>query len=148
MTLCGSIGLWALSTAVSGLAAKPIIDILIEVTDIIALDALNANMKSIDYEPKGEFGILGRRYFKKGGNVRTHIHAFAHGDSNIIRYIAFRDYLRTHAEVAQEYGKFKKIVAARCDNNIDQYCDEKDVYVKRIEAAAVRWLKNAHCAET
>lgn len=128
------------STAVPGLAAKPTIDILIEVTDIVALDAFNTNMRAIHYESKGEYGILGRRYFKKGVDVHTHhIHAFTHGDSNVARYIDFRDYLRAHPEVAQEYGKLKKDVAVRCDNNIDQYCNEKDTYLKHIEAVADRW---------
>jgi GrpB-like predicted nucleotidyltransferase (UPF0157 family) len=127
------------STAVPGLAAKPIIDILIEVTDLAALDELISDMQAIGYRPKGEFGIPNRRYFQKGGDNRSHqIHAFARGDFNVTRHIAFRDYLRTHHEVAKEYGQLKKDVAKACDNDIDRYCDGKDAYIKRIEAIAVK----------
>lgn len=55
------------STSVPGLSAKPIIDILVEVTDINELDAYNLAMVSAGYIPRGENGIPGRRYFIKGG---------------------------------------------------------------------------------
>jgi len=127
------------STAVPGLAAKQIIDILIEVTDLKALDELNSEMQAIGYRPKGEFGIPNRRYFQKGGDNRSHhIHAFARGDFNVTRHIAFRDYLRDHLEVAKEYGQLKKDVAKTCDNDSGRYCDGKDSYIKRIEAIAVK----------
>jgi len=133
------------STAVPGLAAKPIIDILIEVVDVVALDALNQNIEAIGYEPRGESGIPRRRYFKKGGDNRTyHIHAFARGDSNIARYIAFRDYLRAHPEVASEYAKLKNVVASTCDDDIVRYNDGKDEYVKRVEVIAMKEMQFNH----
>lgn len=54
------------STAIPGIKAKPIIDILIEVTSIDELDELTKEMKELGYEAKGENGIKGRRYFQKG----------------------------------------------------------------------------------
>lgn len=127
------------STAVPGLAAKPIIDILIEVTDLPALDARDRDMELLGYEPKGEFGIPGRRYFQKGGDNRTHqIHAFVTGDANVSRHIAFRDYLRSNPGVAEEYGALKKRVAETCDNDIGTYCDGKDAFVKNHEEIAER----------
>jgi GrpB-like predicted nucleotidyltransferase (UPF0157 family) len=56
------------SIAVPGLAAKTIIDNLIQVSAQEELDALNQRMESIGCTPKGEFGIPGRRYFQKGGD--------------------------------------------------------------------------------
>ena len=127
------------STAVPGSAAKPVIDILVEVADIEALDGLNREMEAIDYEPKGEFGIPGRRYFRKGGDERTHhVHAFKCGDSNVTRHLAFRDYLIANPQIAQEYGELKKSIAETCDKDISRYCDRKDAYVKRIEAVALK----------
>jgi GrpB-like predicted nucleotidyltransferase (UPF0157 family) len=127
------------STAVPGLAAKPIIDILIEVTDLAALDERNRAMEAIGYETKGEFGIPGRRYFRKGGENRSHhVHAFASGDLNVGRHLAFRDYLRSHPEVAAEYARLKMRVAQECGNDIARYCDGKDAYVKQIESLALQ----------
>jgi len=52
------------STSVPGLAAKPIIDILLEVRALAALDAVSGEMEAIGYRSKGELGIPGRRYGK------------------------------------------------------------------------------------
>ncbi|MEW6227468.1 MAG: GrpB family protein [Bacillota bacterium] len=59
------------STAVPGLAAKPIVDILPVVRDIDAADRLNGNMETLGYEPMGEFGLPGRRYFRSGYRDRA-----------------------------------------------------------------------------
>jgi GrpB-like predicted nucleotidyltransferase (UPF0157 family) len=126
------------STAVPGLAAKPIIDILLEVAELAHLDAMNPEMVRLGYVPKGEFGISGRRYFPKGMENRTHqIHAFATGDVGLFRHLAFRDYLRRHPEVALEYGTLKRAIALSCSNDLSRYCDAKDAYVKKHEALAM-----------
>src|SRR5690625_1792156 len=68
------------STSVPGLKAKPIIDIMPVVNDIDTVDHFNKEMEKIGYEPKGEFGIAGRRYFRKGKVERTHhVHFFEVG---------------------------------------------------------------------
>ncbi|MEL6143497.1 MAG: GrpB family protein, partial [Bacteroidota bacterium] len=72
------------STAVPGLMAKPIIDMMPEVSSLELLDAKSEQMESLGYEVMGELGIPGRRYFRKGGDNRTHqIHAFLSGDPNV-----------------------------------------------------------------
>lgn len=119
------------STAVKGLAAKPIIDILVEVTDLNSVDLLTSELVSLGYEAMGEFGIAERRFFQKGGNNRTHhIHVFKAGDENGKLHITFRDYLIAHPEIAIEYGELKKKVALECDNNPDRYSAGKNYFVK------------------
>ena len=130
------------STAVPGLAAKPIIDILMEVADLNALDAAAGGLARIGYAAKGEYGIPGRRYFPKGGERRTHhVHAFASGDVGLFRHLAFRDHLRAHPAVARDYGRLKRSLALSCGNDLSRYCDGKDAYVKALEAAAMREAK-------
>lgn len=53
------------STSIPGIYAKPVIDILVEVKDIKAVDTDHPAMESLGYEVMGEFGIPGRRYFRK-----------------------------------------------------------------------------------
>ncbi|MEL6658238.1 MAG: GrpB family protein [Bacteroidota bacterium] len=128
------------STSVPGLAAKPIIDILPEVHDLALLDARAPQMEALGYEVMGEFGIPGRRYFRKGGDERTHhVHAFLAGDAHAIRHLAFRDYLIAHPEVAQAYGQLKREVAQRSNNNIETYGDGKDPFIKIHERKALEW---------
>src|SRR5687768_7900854 len=59
------------STAIPGIVAKPIIDILLEVADIRRLDSLAAGMASLGYECLGEYGMSGRRYFRKNDPAGT-----------------------------------------------------------------------------
>ena len=78
------------STAIPGIFAKPIIDILLEVDDIVRLDDMSSAMAQLGYEAMGEFGIPGRRYFRKdnASGVRTHhVHAFAQGSTEIERHL-------------------------------------------------------------
>ncbi|MDI5791013.1 GrpB family protein [Bacillus licheniformis] len=60
------------STSIPGMSAKPIIDILIEVKDLGSAAGFEKGMKMLGYEPKGENGIPGRRFYQKGdGSVHT-----------------------------------------------------------------------------
>lgn len=93
------------STSVPGLKAKPILDLMPVVKKIIQVDDLNPGMRELEYEPKGENGIPGRRFFMKGGDDRTHhIHVFQQGSPHVDRHLAFRDYLRSHPSEADRYG--------------------------------------------
>lgn len=89
----------------------------------------------------GEFGIPGRRYFRKGGHNRTHqIHAFQYNNmEEIERHMAFRDYLREHPEVCIKYGELKSQLAEQYPNDIDGYGDGKDDFVKSVEKEAIKW---------
>jgi GrpB-like predicted nucleotidyltransferase (UPF0157 family) len=130
------------STAVEGLSAKPIIDIILEVHSLESLDQATSKLEMMGYEAKGEFRIPGRRYFRKGGFHRTHqIHAFTSGDPNVLRHLAFRDYLKAHPEVMREYSELKARLAADCNDDLDRYCDGKDSFVKHHEAKAIEWNK-------
>jgi len=129
------------STSVKGLAAKPIIDILMECTSIEAIDKYSFVFKKLDYEVMGEYGIAGRRYYRKGGDNRTHqIHAFKVGDPNIQRHIVFRDYLAAHPEVMAEYEKLKMQLASTCNNDISVYWAGKDTFIKHHESEALKWV--------
>lgn len=95
------------------MAAKPIIDMLIEVRSIEAVSQFDEQMKANGYTPKGENGIAGRRYFQKGGNKRTHhVHMYEQGNPAIERHLLFRDYLRAHPNIEKEYAVLKKRLAA------------------------------------
>lgn len=134
------------STAVKDLAAKPIIDILLEVTSLELLDQRNNQLADMGYEAMGEYGIPGRRYFRKGGGNRTHqIHAFLSGDSHVLRHLAFRDYLVENRSVACEYGRLKTELAQKYPDDIEAYCDGKDSFVKHHEAKAIQSKMAERC---
>nr|WP_239253911.1 GrpB family protein [Listeria ilorinensis] len=129
------------SSSVVGLSAKPIIDMLLVTDDLEKLDLASPLFEQLGYEVMGEFGISGRRYYRKGKDPRTHhIHAFQFDNvTEIERHVLFRDYLRTHPKAATEYGKLKLQLAERFPHDIDSYCDGKEAFVKQLEKEALIW---------
>ena len=127
------------STSVPGLAAKPIIDMMAVVRSLEKVDDVRGKFSELGYEYLGEFGIAGRRYFRKGGDERTHqIHIFQADDwNNIGRHLAFRDYMRKHEKERAEYAKIKTALAQRFPYDIDGYCDGKDAFVREMEKRAL-----------
>ena len=127
------------STSVPGLAAKPIIDMMAVVRSLEKVDDARGKFSELGYEYLGEFGIAGRRYFRKGGDERTHqIHIFQADDwNNIERHLAFRDYMRTNKKERAEYAKIKTALAQRFPYDIDGYCDGKDAFVREMEKRAL-----------
>lgn len=132
------------STSVPGLRAKPIIDIMPVVRNIEAVDHFNEQMAVLGYECMGEFGISGRRYFRKGRNSRTHhVHVFQMDNKqDIDRHLAVRDYLRSHPEVAEQYGKLKYELAKQYPKNKEAYIDGKEDFVVELEGTALQWYLN------
>jgi len=130
------------STAIPGVSAKPVIDILVEVKNIKNIDNYNEKMKEIGYIPKGEYGIAGRRFFLKGEINRTHhVHVFQVGNSEIIRHLNFRDYMISHTEEAKAYSELKRELAIKFIHDIDGYCDGKNGFIKEIDRKAEMWAK-------
>ena len=123
------------STAIPGLSAKPIIDILPIVKDIVEVDAATKAMESLGYEAKGENGMAFRRFFQKGKEVRTHhVHVYEKEDPEIGRYLKFRDWMCSNKEDCQAYGALKLELASKFPQDIFQYCLGKDAFVAGIDA--------------
>jgi GrpB-like predicted nucleotidyltransferase (UPF0157 family) len=130
------------STSVPGLNAKPIIDIMPVVKDINIIDKYNEMMQDIGYEPLGENGIPGRRYFQKGGDNRSHhVHIYHINSNEIIRHLVFRDYLQRHPDVMKRYGKLKEKLAHQFPHDIESYINGKEHLVCEIEEKALEWSK-------
>ena len=133
------------STSIPGMSAKPIIDILLEVIDIEEIDSYNSEMVELGYEPRGELGIPGRRYFSREEpkDVRTHhVHSFQSGDIGLVRHLAFRDYMVAHPDDAKVYSELKMVLARRFQWDIDGYISGKHLYMERMEKVAVDWYRS------
>ena len=129
------------STSIAGIYAKPIIDMLGEATSVDSIDRLSPHMIELGYEAMGEFGIPGRRYFRKnvGGVRKFHLHVFKKGSEEALRHLRFRDYLRSHPKEAKEYSDLKRELARTCEGDSDKYMDGKDAFIKEIDRKAAEW---------
>jgi GrpB-like predicted nucleotidyltransferase (UPF0157 family) len=131
------------STAIPNIYAKPVVDILVEVKDITKVDRQSSAMESLGYQVKGEFGILGRRYFRKDNQagIRTHqIHAYESGSAELDRHLAVRDYMIAHSEDAQRYSELKRKLAEEHPHSMDLYMDGKDGFIKEMDRKAAKWI--------
>ena len=92
----------------------------------------------------GEFGIVGRRYFRKDDSSgrRTHqLHAFAEGSSDIRRHLDFRDYLHAHSTAAHEYAVLKQKLVSECGEDMRCYSDGKTAFIRGTEQRAAVWRR-------
>jgi GrpB-like predicted nucleotidyltransferase (UPF0157 family) len=125
------------STAVSGLAAKPIIDIMVGVYSLLdALIAIPA-LEAMKYVYWREDTRPGRMFFVKGmppyGKQRTHhVHIVERESEFWERHKLFRDYLRTHPEEKQGYEALKRNLAARFSSDREAYTNGKKEYIQRV----------------
>jgi GrpB-like predicted nucleotidyltransferase (UPF0157 family) len=129
------------STAVVGLAAKPVIDIMIGLPDFSsAADDLVPKFETLGYEyfKKYEDEMPFRRYFAKNSNAtRTHqIHMVEIGSEFWERHLLFRDYLRQNPQAAGKYAALKKQLAECEWTDVNEYADAKTEFIKDIEIKA------------
>ena len=117
------------STAIPGIHAKPIIDLMPVVRAVAELDAKQSVFLRLGYQYWGEYGIPGRRYCTldepSTGRRKFQLHCFAAGSSEIERHLAFRDYLRANPAKAQEYDQEKRRCRDLHPDDSHAYSDAK-----------------------
>jgi len=127
------------STAIPGMAAKPIIDIAVAVTDVAVVKSLVPPLEAIGYEYRGLLlGIKGHHFFRKGDPREYFLHAFERGSAFWARRIAFRDYLIDHAAVAEEYRQLKMRLGEQYADDRASYTAEKKAFIERVSDTAMQ----------
>jgi len=120
------------STAVPGLAAKPIIDILAglrrEVDRVAAVKAL----KAAAFQHRGEQEIPGRDFFRRGEPRQFHLHLTIVGSAFWNDHRTFRNWLRAHRDAMQEYASLKQTLAAKYPTDRESYIHGKSAFVAQV----------------
>lgn len=121
------------STSVPGLGAKPIIDILLGVTELQNVIDLIPTLESLGYSYRSDFEhtMPYRRYFSKPDKV--HIHSVEITSEFWRRHLLFRDYLRTHENTRIDYYKLKLMLAEKDWDDRNDYAYAKTEFVQGIE---------------
>lgn len=136
------------STAIPNIRAKPILDLMPVVTSLGRLDQCRGLFESLGYEWWGEFGLPERRYCTKDDlNTRrrlVQLHCYETGCLEIIRHLAFRDYLRARSDLAREYEQEKLRCQVQHPDNTHSYGTCKSAWIKHIESQALAWRAAAH----
>ncbi|MCL7715071.1 GrpB family protein [Stenotrophomonas mori] len=129
------------STAIPGIHAKPILDLMPVVRTLAGLDARRDALQALGYAWWGELGLPGRRYCSKddpqSGRRLVQLHAYPEGAADIARHLAFRDFLRGDAQVAAAYDREKRRCQRLHPHDSHAYGDCKGAWIREVEARAL-----------
>jgi GrpB-like predicted nucleotidyltransferase (UPF0157 family) len=122
------------STAVPGLCAKPILDVLVSIADFDAAPAMAPLIESLGYEFRPDEDIRDRHFFRRRrGTARTHHLSLAESSSRYHRAtLAFRDALRADSVKAQAYAELKLDLARRYPRDRPAYIEGKTGFIERV----------------
>jgi GrpB-like predicted nucleotidyltransferase (UPF0157 family) len=125
------------STAVPGLAAKPVIDIDVVLRSSQDVPSAIERLRALGYVYQGDKGIRGREAFMwPPGSRPHHLYVVVAGGRPHEEHLRFRDYLRSHPDVAAEYAALKKNLAKRHHDDRLGYTEAKSEFVGRVLHAA------------
>ncbi len=132
-----AVGAWAEviehvgSTAVPGLDAKPVIDVLVGLGSMHDAGRCIRPLEGLGYECRGEAGVPGRLFFRRfrEGQRAFHLHLAVLGGEVWNDRLLFRDHLRAHPETASEYARLKRELAARYRGDREAYTAAKTGFV-------------------
>ena len=124
------------STAVPGLAAKPVIDIAVGIQSLAEAPVLIAYIEQLGYfyDPILEQLVPERRFFWKGTpTIHTyHLHLAEPDHPVLLKPLQFRDYLRRHPEAVEQYGVLKRELAKKCVQDLEAYVAGKTGFVENV----------------
>jgi GrpB-like predicted nucleotidyltransferase (UPF0157 family) len=124
------------STAVPGLAAKPILDILMGYESPETLPRVIAALVGAGYVHRGESGIPGREFFRRGEPRSWHIHLARVGSEFWREHLAFRDQLRGNPALRDAYATLKLDLARQYPMDREAYIEGKTAFVRASIAQA------------
>jgi GrpB-like predicted nucleotidyltransferase (UPF0157 family) len=130
------------STAVPGLAAKPVIDMLVGVHSLadFAQHIARLTVYGYEYIPDYEAVLPDRRFFKRmvAGERTHHVHVVEAGGLYWRRYLKFRDLLRADGTLAGRYAELKRRLAACFRYDRDAYTQGKTGFVEAVLSLPIR----------
>ena len=137
------------STAIPGLAAKPVIDVMPVLRRFEDGPRCAELLAPFGYRYLGENGIPGRHYFVKGydpatGDRIANVHMYEKGHEEWRAHLAFRDYLRAHPQWRERYERLKSDLARAHGADVEAYAEAKTDFVKQVVALAFAEAGEGH----
>lgn len=136
------------STAVPGLAGKPIIDIDVVLAQASQVPAAIGRLDALDYWHQGDLGVVGREAFRSppGGHYH-HLYVVVEGSKPHRDHIDLRDHLREHPDEARRYAKRKRALAHLLVTDREAYTSGKSNLIEDMLARARRSERHPHEAD-
>ena len=124
------------STAVPGLLAKPVLDILGGYPPTAGMSAIISGLERAGYVHRGDQGIPGREFFRRGEPRAYHLHLTVVGSDFWHEHLDFRELLRSNAGMRDAYGTLKRDLVSRYPRDREAYIEGKGPFVRE---ALLRW---------
>jgi GrpB-like predicted nucleotidyltransferase (UPF0157 family) len=124
------------STSVPGLAAKPVIDVLLVVADSVDEEAYSPALEAAGYLLRIRETDWHQHRMFKGPDTEINLHVFSSGCTEIDRMLMFRNWLRGHAGDRDLYARTKRDLAQKEWKYVQNYADAKTLVVEEIMARA------------
>ncbi len=133
------------STAVPGLAAKPILDVDVIIRSRKQLPTVVSKLAGLGYVHVGDLGIAGREAFERLGPdapragtgrlwMEHHLYVCARNSRELSRHLRFRDHLIQNPQVRDEYAALKRALALQFRNEREAYTEAKTSFVEDVLA--------------
>jgi GrpB-like predicted nucleotidyltransferase (UPF0157 family) len=123
------------STAVPGLAAKPIIDIDVVVAEQADVAEAIAMLAAAGYPHKGNAGVPGREAFDQPPHLpEHHLYVCVEGAAPLVAHLRLRDHLRANPDTAREYAALKRELAAAYGDDRAGYTEAKTAFIEAVLA--------------
>ena len=117
-------------TSIPGICAKPVLDIAAGRPRDTSIHDYVIALAQAGYDHRGERGVPGRQYFRRGRPRAYHVHVVEEGGPLWRDYLAFRDYLRADADAAGQFAEVKRVLAARFSHDREAYMNAKSLHVE------------------
>ena len=127
------------STAVPGLAAKPVIDVQVSVRQLRPLDPYRDAIESVGYLHRPHPEVPDREFFRPPGRRTVHVHVVARGSRNERQHLLTRDFLRTHEVIACRYALLKRALAEEFRDSRQDYQAGKESFLEELIVEAEAW---------
>ena len=135
------------STAIPGIHAKPIVDLMPVVRSVTTLDGQESAIVRLGYRCWGEYGIPGRRYCTLDdpatGKRRFQLHCYEPESVEVEKHLAFRDYLRANPLKAKEYDEEKHRCRELHPDDSHAYTDAKAGWIAAQLPAALNLFRSS-----
>lgn len=118
------------STSVEGLAAKPIVDILVVIADPSQEDRYLPVMLSAGYELRVREPDLDQHRMFRTPERDVHIHIFPPSSGEIERHLLFRDFLRANPSACEQYARLKRDLSRREWKDMNEYAQAKTKFIE------------------
>jgi GrpB-like predicted nucleotidyltransferase (UPF0157 family) len=123
------------STAIPGIKAKPILDMMAGVARLDEALLCRAPLEALGYDYAAHAGVSNDYVFGKGA-ARTHLlHVVEYGSAEWTNHLRFRDRLRNDRELAQEYERLKGELSRKFSENRAEYTSAKSEFIRKVVAA-------------